>query len=407
MLLHIPTTTTSSRSQAANGSNTTVNAPRRANVAFNEIDGERRRVAEYTGAFNIVVESGAIYSIILAMELMLYSLGQNFIFVLYTSMAQITGIAPTGIIVLVLLGRTLRHSNRSVSAPSSHRHQQSITNISFAPTGSGHARGARNFKFFGSRRPGSSGRGRDGADNDVISLDLDITHRNRRAVDEENSPGSAAINGSYSPDVKRSSGYDETCESSTPFGSAIAVAVSDGDRDRKPSFSKTRGGAAPTKIEIDVRTEQQVLESRVGGRGGYTYPETPNLDVDSTQRTWETHSPPRSPPQSRNPYAQPPSSQPLVNAQTHAPQSPTRVHTPQYHRPNLQARRTTSAQESPSFETNQGATRGEEESGGYGGTVVDRNPYLSPHGGDWRPVDGNTDWRPVGNGQDDWRHAGA
>ncbi|PVF92739.1 hypothetical protein CPB86DRAFT_790883 [Serendipita vermifera] len=43
--------------------------------------------------------------------MLLYALGANFVFVLYTSMAQITGIAPTAIIVLVLLGRTLRHSS--------------------------------------------------------------------------------------------------------------------------------------------------------------------------------------------------------------------------------------------------------------------------------------------------------
>lgn len=60
---------------------------------------------DYTGAFNVVVESGkstgtsvrdfnrvtgAIYSFILMMELLLYAIGQNFVFVLYTSMAQIT-----------------------------------------------------------------------------------------------------------------------------------------------------------------------------------------------------------------------------------------------------------------------------------------------------------------------------
>lgn len=65
---------------------------------------------DYTGAFNIVVESGpsyscslkgpssltikrsvgAVYSLILCMEMLLYALGENFVFVLYTSMAQIT-----------------------------------------------------------------------------------------------------------------------------------------------------------------------------------------------------------------------------------------------------------------------------------------------------------------------------
>ncbi|KIM33214.1 hypothetical protein M408DRAFT_326005 [Serendipita vermifera MAFF 305830] len=70
---------------------------------------------DYTGAFNIVVESGAVYSFILMMELLLYAIGQNFVFVLYTSMAQITGIAPTGVIVLVLLGRAMRQSERSTT----------------------------------------------------------------------------------------------------------------------------------------------------------------------------------------------------------------------------------------------------------------------------------------------------
>jgi hypothetical protein len=65
------------------------------------------------------------------MELLLYAIGQNFVFVLYTSMAQITvrclsfccdpthtfnkGIAPTAIIVLVLLGRAMRQSERTVT----------------------------------------------------------------------------------------------------------------------------------------------------------------------------------------------------------------------------------------------------------------------------------------------------
>jgi len=62
----------------------------------------------------------------------LYAIGQNFVFVLYTSMAQITvrsflprynghsystkGIAPTGVIVLVLLGRAMRQSERTPSS---------------------------------------------------------------------------------------------------------------------------------------------------------------------------------------------------------------------------------------------------------------------------------------------------
>jgi len=74
---------------------------------------------DYIGAFNIVVESGAVYSLILCMEMLLYAIGQNFVFILYTSMAQITGIAPTGIIVLVLTGRISRYTNdASTTLPS-------------------------------------------------------------------------------------------------------------------------------------------------------------------------------------------------------------------------------------------------------------------------------------------------
>jgi hypothetical protein len=38
----------------------------------------------------LFVLTGAVYSVILAVEMLLYALGANFVFVLYTSMAQIT-----------------------------------------------------------------------------------------------------------------------------------------------------------------------------------------------------------------------------------------------------------------------------------------------------------------------------
>ena len=44
--------------------------------------------------YGINIITGAIYSFILMMELLLYAIGQNFVFVLYTSMAQITVRVP-------------------------------------------------------------------------------------------------------------------------------------------------------------------------------------------------------------------------------------------------------------------------------------------------------------------------
>jgi len=84
---------------------------------------------DYTGAFNIVVESGpstrtsrsgfdrvtgAIYSFILMMELLLYAIGQNFVFVLYTSMAQITvRFCHFAVIPLILSTRALHQQRLS------------------------------------------------------------------------------------------------------------------------------------------------------------------------------------------------------------------------------------------------------------------------------------------------------
>jgi len=66
---------------------------------------------KYRRILTLVIESGAIYSSALIIEIALYFLNNNAFYIIYDPIAQLTAITPTMIIVMTSLGLTSRDLN--------------------------------------------------------------------------------------------------------------------------------------------------------------------------------------------------------------------------------------------------------------------------------------------------------
>jgi len=86
----------------------------------------------YRKILAVVIESGAIYSSALVIEITLYFLNTNAFYIVYDPIAQLTGIVPTMIIVITSLGLTTSDLNSSVTTSFSAGPKAPIT---FRPAG--------------------------------------------------------------------------------------------------------------------------------------------------------------------------------------------------------------------------------------------------------------------------------
>ncbi|KIM76045.1 hypothetical protein PILCRDRAFT_826699 [Piloderma croceum F 1598] len=75
-----------------------------------------RAAFKYKKVLAVVIESGAIYSSALVIEITLYFLNTNAFYIVYDPIAQLTGIVPTMIIVLTNLGLTTNDLNSTLEA---------------------------------------------------------------------------------------------------------------------------------------------------------------------------------------------------------------------------------------------------------------------------------------------------
>jgi len=89
----------------------------------------RNRSLRYKKVLALVIESGAIYSSALVIEITLYFLNTNAFYIVYDPIAQLTGIVPTMIIVLTNLGLTTNDLNSTFDS------NEFKAPISFMPVG--------------------------------------------------------------------------------------------------------------------------------------------------------------------------------------------------------------------------------------------------------------------------------
>ncbi|KIK67530.1 hypothetical protein GYMLUDRAFT_217920 [Collybiopsis luxurians FD-317 M1] len=97
---------------------------------------------KYRRVLTLVIESGAIYSSALIIEITLYFLGNNAFYIIYDPIAQLTAIVPTMIIVMTSLGLTSDDLNSEEGRTSRAR---TMTGIESRPQFAGRARPAHTF----------------------------------------------------------------------------------------------------------------------------------------------------------------------------------------------------------------------------------------------------------------------
>ncbi|KAE9392005.1 hypothetical protein BT96DRAFT_924966 [Gymnopus androsaceus JB14] len=107
---------------------------------------------KYRRVLTLVIESGAIYSSALIIEITLYFLNSNAFYIIYDPIAQLTAITPTMIIVMTSLGLTSKDLN------SGERTTQSL-GVESRPHFAARLRGANTLTSIGSVFPSHTGEG--------------------------------------------------------------------------------------------------------------------------------------------------------------------------------------------------------------------------------------------------------
>ncbi|KAJ4483535.1 hypothetical protein J3R30DRAFT_3285510 [Lentinula aciculospora] len=109
---------------------------------------------KYRRVLLLVIESGAIYSSALVIEITLYFLNNNAFYIIYDPIAQLTAIVPTMIIVMTSLGLT----SADLDSEEQHTTRNRTTGIESRPQFAAAARGANTLSSTGSMFPDSEDR---------------------------------------------------------------------------------------------------------------------------------------------------------------------------------------------------------------------------------------------------------